>query len=244
MPSTVETAPPPRHSRARRFLPLAALAAAILAIYLTGAHRYLTFDALAQNRVWLHEQVDALGWAAPPLYALVYAVAVAFSIPGALILTLAGGFLFGTWLGGAATVIGATMGACAIFLVARTALGDALRAKAGPFARKLEEGFRKDAASYLLVLRLVPLFPFWLVNLVPAILGVPLRTFALGTLVGIVPGTLVYSSVGSGLGALFDRGEQPDFRIILEPQFLLPILGLAALAMVPVIYKRVKKRDA
>ena len=206
----------------------------------TGATGLLSFDMLARNREWLAMQVDRLGLLAPVAYAGAYALAVALSLPGGLFLTLGSGFLFGWKLGTAVAVVGATAGATVVFLLAKTALGDALRARAGPAVRKLEEGFRRDALSYLLVLRLVPLFPFWLVNLVPAFLGVRLGTFVIATFLGIIPAALVYASVGNGLGAIFEAGGQPDYRIILEPRFLLPILGLAALALVPVVYKRLR----
>jgi uncharacterized membrane protein YdjX (TVP38/TMEM64 family) len=116
-----------------------------------------------------------------------------------------------------------------------------LRAKAGPAMRRMEDGFRENALSYLLVLRLVPLFPFWLVNLVPAFLGVPLRTFVIGTFVGIIPGSVVYCLVGSGLGSVFDAGETPDLGIIFEPEILAPIIGLAVLSVIPVVYKHLKR---
>jgi uncharacterized membrane protein YdjX (TVP38/TMEM64 family) len=198
----------------------------------------LSFEALRANRAALlalvaeRPALTALGFVA------IYATAVALSLPGALILTLAGGFLFGTALATVLVVIGATLGACVIFLIARGALGEPLRARAGPWLGRMEAGFRRDALSYLLVLRLIPLFPFWLVNLVPAFLGVPLPTFALATLVGIIPGSLVYASVGAGLGAVFEHGGTPDLGIILEPQILLPLLGLALLALLPVAYRR------
>ena len=125
---------------------------------------------------------------------------------------------------------------------ARTALGDVFRAKAGPFVSKMEDGFRRNALNYLLVLRLIPLFPFWLVNLVPAFLGVSTATYVLGTFVGIIPGTFVYASVGNGLGALIDAGQDPDLRIIFRLDILGPLLGLAALALLPVVYKRMRAR--
>jgi uncharacterized membrane protein YdjX (TVP38/TMEM64 family) len=131
-----------------------------------------------------------------------------------------------------------------VFLIARTALGDALRAKAGPWMRRMEAGFRENAFSYLLVLRLIPLFPFWLVNLVPAFLGVPLGAYVLATFLGIIPGSLVYASVGNGLGVVFDRGGAPDLGIIFRPAILGPIVGLAALALLPVIYRKYKGRRA
>jgi uncharacterized membrane protein YdjX (TVP38/TMEM64 family) len=139
-------------------------------------------------------------------------------------------------------VVGATVGATIVFLIARTALGDALRARAGPRVRRMEEGFRSDALSYLLVLRLIPIFPFWLVNIVPAFLGVALRTYVLGTFIGIIPGSFVYASVGNGLGAVFEAGGTPDLGIVFQPAILLPIVGLAVLALLPVGYRRYKAR--
>lgn len=223
-----------------RFIPLLLVAAGIAAVFALDLDRHLSLSALAENRRALAEFVAANGIAAGAAYMLVYAVVVALSVPGAVILTLAGGLLFGVVAGTALTVVGASVGAVAIFLAARTALGASLRSKAGPFAAKLEAGFRENAFSYLLVLRLVPLFPFWLVNLVPAFLGVPLRVYALATVVGIVPGTLVYVSVGNGMGAVLDAGGTPDLAMVTRPEILLPILGLAALSLVPVAYKRLK----
>jgi uncharacterized membrane protein YdjX (TVP38/TMEM64 family) len=165
---------------------------------------------------------------------------VAFSVPGGAVLTAASGFLFGTVAGAALAVVGATAGAVAVFLAARTALGDTLRRRTGPWLRRLEDGFRDNALSYLLVLRLMPLIPFWLVNLVPAFLGVPLRIFVLGTLVGIIPGTLIFASVGNGLGAVLDTGRQPDAGILFEPEILLPLIGLSVLALIPMVYRRLK----
>ena len=121
-------------------------------------------------------------------------------------------------------------------------IGETLRAKAGPRIRRMEEGFRADALSYLLVLRLIPLFPFWLVNIVPAFLGVPVRTYVLGTFIGIIPGSFVYASVGNGLGAVFEAGGTPDLGIVFTPAILLPIVGLAVLALLPVAYRKYRAR--
>jgi uncharacterized membrane protein YdjX (TVP38/TMEM64 family) len=226
-----------------RFLPLAALAAGLVIFFALGLHRYLSFGALAENRDFLMRLVEDHPVTAPFTYIAVYALAVAFSIPGAVILTIAGGFLFGTWAGGLYVVIGATLGAIGVFLAARTAFGEGLRRRAGPWIGRLEAGFRENALSYLLVLRLVPLFPFWLVNLVPAFLGVPLTTYALGTFIGIIPGCFVYASVGNGLGAVFDAGGTPDLTIIFKPEILLPIVGLSLLALIPVVYKKFKRKS-
>ncbi|QJE71877.1 TVP38/TMEM64 family protein [Aerophototrophica crusticola] len=225
----------------KRLLPLAVLAAGIGAVFALDLDRYLSFSALAENRQALAGWVDANPLLAPAGFVLAYALAVALSIPGAIFLTLAGGLLFGVVAGTLYVVAGATLGATLLFLAARTALGDLLRAKAGPWLAKLEDGFRQDALSYLLFLRLVPAFPFWLVNLVPAFLGVRLSTFVIGTFLGIIPGTLVYVSVGNGLGAVLDQGGTPDLGIIFTPSVLLPLLGLAALSLVPILLKRFKR---
>ena len=115
-----------------------------------------------------------------------------------------------------------------------------LAQRAGPFFGKLEAGFRADAFNYLLFLRLVPVFPFWLVNLVPALAGVRLGTFLFATFIGIIPGTFVYASLGSGLGRIV---EQPDLAIIFHPSVLGPIVGLAVLALIPVWYKRRQRKE-
>lgn len=227
---------------ARRLLPLALLAVALIGAFALRLDRYLSFDQLAAHREWLLAEVARLGILAPLCYVLIYAAATGLSIPGAALLTLVAGFLFGTPAGTAIVVVGATLGAVIVFLVARTAIGNALRARAGPFIRKLEDGFRENALSYLLVLRLIPLFPFWLVNLVPAFLGVRLGTFAVGTFIGIIPGAFVYASLGSGLGALIESGERPDLGIIFQPRVLVPLIGLALLALLPVVYKRLSGR--
>lgn len=229
-----DDAPPRRRYSARRLLPLALLGVAWIVFMLAGGYRYLTFSALAQNRDWLCGLVKQWGVLAAFAYLVVYVLLVALSVPGAVILTVAGGFLFGTWVGGSTAVIGATLGATAIFLAARAGLGG-LSERAGRFVGKLEAGFRADAFSYLLVLRLVPIFPFWLVNLVPALVGVRLRTYILATFLGIIPGTFIYASLGNGLGSLVD---EPDLAIILKPGLFIPIIGLALLALFPVGYKR------
>jgi len=223
----------------RRWLPLLLLALFALALYASGLHRYLGFRALAEHRDWLLGEVAALGLWAAAAFVLFYAAAAAVSIPGALFLSVLGGFLFGTVVGAVCDLAGATIGATAVFLVARGSLGPLLRQRAGPFLVRLESGFRRNAVSYLLVLRLVPIFPFFVVNLVAAFLGVRLRVFVLCTLFGMAPGALIYASIGAGLGGVLDRGEMPDLgAIVFEPHFLLPLLALALLASVPVFYRR------
>jgi uncharacterized membrane protein YdjX (TVP38/TMEM64 family) len=231
-------AAPPKKLTLRLFAAALAVAAVVVALKATGALDFLSFSALARNREWLVAEVDRLGVAAPLAFIGAYAVCTAFSLPTGLLLSTLGGFLFGTWWGALCNVVGATLGATAIFLAAKTVLGDALRARAGPFVQRLEAGFRENELSYMFVLRLVPLFPFWLVNLAPAFLGVRVTVFVVGTFFGIIPGALVYASVGTGLGAILDSGGTPDGSVILQPRVLLPIVGLVVLALVPVFYKK------
>jgi uncharacterized membrane protein YdjX (TVP38/TMEM64 family) len=160
------------------------------------------------------------------------------------VLSITGGFLFGTVWGAVHSVLSATLGATLLFLIAKTSVGDPLRATAGPWLQKMQAGFQENALSYLLVLRLVPLFPFFVVNLVPAFLGVALSTYILGTFVGIIPGAFVYASVGAGLGSLFEAGGTFSAKGILTPQILMALIGLAVLALIPVVYKKRKRRTA
>ena len=226
----------------KRIAPLAVLLAAIVAFFALGLHRYLSFETLREHREQLLAFVDQNAFLAPLIFIGIYAAVVALSVPGGAVLTISGGFLFGVLAGGFYVVVAATIGATIVFLIAKTALGDALRAKAGPRIRRMEEGFREDAFSYLLVLRLIPIFPFWLVNIVPAFLGVSVGTYVLGTFLGIIPGSFVYASVGNGLGAVFDAGETPDLGIIFKPAIIIPIIGLAVLALLPIAYRKFKAR--
>jgi uncharacterized membrane protein YdjX (TVP38/TMEM64 family) len=189
-------------STARRFLPLFALVAAMALVFSMGWHKHLTLDGIAANRDAL-QSVIANNYVVAVLgYIGLYAAAVALSVPGASAMTLAGGLLFGWFFGGLWAITGATIGATAIFLIARTAFGETLRAKAGPWIARLQDGFNEDATSYMLFLRLVPAFPFFVVNLVPALLGVPLATYVITTFIGIIPGTFAFASVGAGLDSV------------------------------------------
>jgi uncharacterized membrane protein YdjX (TVP38/TMEM64 family) len=242
MVGTVYDAAPAKSLRLRLLAVIVAVAAIVVVPKLTGALDYLSFAAFASNRDWLVGRVEELGFAALVVFILIYAVCTAFSLPTGLLLSTLGGFLFGTWWGGLSNLVGATLGATIIFLAAKTVLGDLLRARAGPFLKRLEAGFRENELSYMLVLRLVPLFPFWLVNLAPAFLGVRLSTFIIGTFVGIIPGVFVYASVGTGLGAILDSGGTSDGSALLQPRVLLSIIGLVVLALIPVVYKRLRRR--
>ena len=226
----------------KRLLPLVVLVGGFAGFFAFGLDRYVHFETLRENRETLQTWVRPAGLQAVLAYMAVYTVAVAFSLPGGAVLSIAGGFLFGAGWGTVYIVISATLGATILFLIAKTALGDPLRARAGAWLQKMEAGFRTNALSYLLVLRFVPLFPFFVVNLVPAFLGVPLSTFVLGTVIGIIPGTFVYASVGAGLGSIFDAGGEFNVKTVLTPQILTALLGLAVLALIPVLYRTMKAR--
>ena len=238
------TAPPmpPKKPLWKRLLPLGILLLVVALVFAFDLQRFLAFDTLREHDQALRAFVGARPVLTALGFVLVYAAAVAVSLPGAVFLTIAGGFLFGLWLGTALVVVSATAGAVAIFLIAKTSLGEGLRERAGPWLQRMQAGFNKDAVSYLLFLRLIPAFPFWIVNIVPALLSMKLRDYAFATFFGIMPGSFVYVSVGNGLGAVIEAGDEPDLGIIFQPAILIPILGLAALAILPVVYKKLKER--
>ncbi|NQU58371.1 MAG: TVP38/TMEM64 family protein [Rhodospirillales bacterium] len=222
----------------KRLLPLLVMVAGFIAFFWFGLDQYLSFQALKENRDLLLSWRDENYALAALTFVGSYAILSGLSVPVGLWMTLAGGFMFGTVAGGFLSLGGATIGATVVFLAARYAFADVLRAKCGTAVDKMEAGFKENQMSYMLVLRLVPLFPFWLVNLVPAFLSVSLRVYAIGTFFGMIPGALVYASVGNGLGSVFESGGEPDLGLILAPEILIPITGLAALALIPVVYKK------
>jgi uncharacterized membrane protein YdjX (TVP38/TMEM64 family) len=226
----------------RLWLMLAALAA-FIALKWSGLTDYLSLDTLKAHRETLTVWVSAHMIYASLGYVAVYVVAVAFSFPGAVFLTLAGGFLFGPVLGTLLTVTGATIGATLIFSFAKVIFGENALDRFGAPAARLAEGIRRNAASYLLVLRLVPLFPFFLVNLVPAFVGVPLVVYVVTTFVGIIPGTAVFSLAGAGLGSVLDQGGAVTPGSILTPEILAGLAGLAALSLAAIpLKKRLESR--
>ncbi len=208
-----------------------AVIAIIAVLHLSGASELLSLDTLRAYRKTLAGLVGQHPVASAAIYLAVYILATALSVPGAVVLTLAGGFLFGTLYGATFAVIGATIGAIALFLIARVLMKGRTLDAFGPKAASLGEGIRRNAWSYLLALRLVPLFPFFLVNIVPAFVGVKLPVFAVTTLFGIIPGTLVYSAAGAGLGNIFDTGEDFTVGSVLTPNIILAFAGLALLAL-------------
>ncbi len=256
-PGTTEAAPKTR-GFARRLLPLLVILVAAAAVYLTLGQGMISLESLVQHRAAIDRFVMGHRALAVLAYIALYMAAVALSLPGATFLTVAGGFLFGLALGAGAAVVGATAGATVIFLVARTALGEPLLKRAGPRALKLAENFREDAFSYLLFLRLVPAFPFFLVNLVPAFAGVGLLPFIAATALGIIPGAVAYAFAGTGLDSViaaqthaYEACEAAghagchltfDATAILTPRLLGALAVLALLALVPVAVKRLRGR--
>ena len=222
----------------------------ILAVAALGAFTlrdYLSFQALADNREALIAFRDANYAATVAVFILAYVVIVAFSLPGATVATLTGGFLFATFPGALFNITGATIGATIIFLAARWGLGEKLAAKMDSSegaVKKIKTAIDENQWEALFLIRLVPAVPFFVANLVPALVGVPLVRFVVSTFLGIIPGAVVYTSVGAGLGEVFERGETPNLGIIFEPHILLPILGLCALAALPIVLKAVRgKKD-
>lgn len=222
-----------------RYLPLA-LIAVVAAIGAFTLRDYLSFDALRDNREALIAFRDSNYLLTAMVFVAAYVVIVAFSLPGATVATLTGGFLFGLFPGVLYNVSAATLGAVVIFLAAQWGLGarlkDRMDASEG-MVRKIKAGIDDNQWSMLFFIRLVPVVPFFVANLLPAFLGVPLFRFVISTFFGIMPGALVFTSVGAGLGAVFARGESPDLGIIFEPHILLPILGLCVLSLLPVAIK-------
>ena len=206
--------------------------------------QYVSFESLAANREHLISFRDAYYFETVLVFILTYIAIVAFSLPGATIATLTGGFLFSTFPGALFNVTAATIGAVLIFTAAKWGLGEKLaqRMDASQGAvKRLKEGIDDNQWSVLFLMRLVPAVPFFVANLLPALVGVSLARFAITTFFGIIPGAIVYTSVGAGLGGVFARGERPDLGVIFEPQILLPILGLSALAALPLVLKLFRK---
>ena len=227
----------------KRFLPLIIIAAALGVFFALGGPKYISLDALRDNQAFLQAFVAENYILALVGFIALYAVLVAISVPGAGFLSIFSGFLFGVKAGVPAVVIGATIGATVIFLVARSALGAGLAAKAGPFMRKFEQGLQENELSYLFILRLVPIFPFFIVNIVPALFDVKVRNYVLTTFFGIIPGSLVYVSVGNGIGDALAAGSDVALSgLMFRPAVILPIIGLILLSMIPVAYKKFSKK--
>jgi uncharacterized membrane protein YdjX (TVP38/TMEM64 family) len=226
----------------KRFGPIALIALGFIMVFTMGWHKYLSFDVLAQQSEALKALVTNKPLVVIAVFMAIYIFATACAVPGAIWLTIGGGFLFGPFLGTALSATSATIGATLLFFAAQSALGGGLRSRTGGLVDKLEKGFQENAFSYLLTLRLLPIAPFFGVNLAAAFLGVPLRTFIIATAIGILPGGFVYAWLGSGIEHVIASGATPDLKIIFSPQVIGPLMGLAALALLPTVWKFVSQR--
>lgn len=221
-----------------------AIAAAFLAIGWSGLASQLSWSELARNQTALAGWVATHNVLASAAFVALYAASTALSLPQAVLLTIAGGLLFGPWVGTVLAVLGATAGAVVLFLATRSAMGEALAKRGGAPLAALRDALRRDGFSYLLAIRLLPLFPFWLVNLAASVCGMPLGTFVLATGIGIVPGTFVFASIGAGVGSVLASGGTPDLSIVLTLPVLGPLVGLAILSLAPVAWKQWRRRHA
>jgi uncharacterized membrane protein YdjX (TVP38/TMEM64 family) len=227
-----------------RHLPLIA----VVAVALIGAATlkdYISFDTLRDNRAALLAFRDQhyLGLAA--IFVGIYILIVVFSLPGAAVASVTGGFLFGLATGTGLNVVSATIGATGIFLAARWGLGEMLTARlesAEGRIQMLKNALRQNEVEVLLLLRLVPAVPFFVANLLPALVGVRFGNFLWTTAVGIIPGAIVFTWIGVGVGEVFDRGEDPDLSLLWEPHVIGPILGLCVLAVMPIIVKTLRPK--
>jgi uncharacterized membrane protein YdjX (TVP38/TMEM64 family) len=263
MPADPDIVPPPDAEsasafRLKRLLPLTVVIALMGVVFAMGWHRELSLETLVRHRAEIDRFIAEHRVGAIATFMAIYIASVSLSLPGSIYLTVAGGILFGVLVGALAAIVSATIGAIVIFLVARSAFGEHLIRRAGPLAVRLADGFRADAFNYLLFLRLVPVFPFWLVNLAPALAGVPLSTFVLATAIGIIPGAFVFAFVGAGLDSAIAAQEAAyraclaagrsdcrldfDLKAALTPELIAAFVALGVLALIPVVVRRIRGR--
>ena len=247
-----------------RWLPVIVLIALMALVFTMGWHKLISFKTVGLNYDALRRFISDHLPIALAIYSVAYVAVVALSLPGGLVMTVSGGLLFGWLLAAPVTVVAATVGATIVFLVAKTSLGEPFAAQAGPWLGKLRNGFAENALSYMLFLRLVPAFPFVVVNLAPALLGVPLKTYVIGTLLGIIPGTVAFAVAGAGLGSVIEAQNQVyaaclanavtqpslvchyaiDTGSLLTREIVAAFVLLGVLALIPVAVKKWSKRDA
>ncbi len=252
-----------RSSSVTRWVPLVVLVAVMALVFGMGWHRLLSFETIGRNYADLRAFIASNLVAALAIYIALYIAVVALSLPGGLVMTLSGGLLFGWKIGAPATVVAATAGAAVLFLIAKSSLGETLAARAGPWLARLRDGFQENALSYMLFLRLVPVFPFFIVNLAPALLGVPFSTYVLGTFFGIIPGTVAFSVAGSGLGSVVEaqnavhaaclerQSREPNLDCVytidtghlITGELIAAFVLIGVVALIPVAVKRWNARN-
>lgn len=216
---------------------IAVIIGMVVLIWIARSHHYLSFEALKQHHDAILNFIRAHPISAPLAYIAIYALLTAFSIPEHAFLSLVGGFLFPFPYSMLYILTGATIGAMLLYLLVNTAIGDIIHEKARPWLAKIEQGFQKDEVSYLLFLRVVPIFPFWMVNLTCVLLEVPFITFAWTTLVGVIPNALIYSEAGASLEDIIHQGNHITFQTIFTWNITLALIALGLLALLPVIVK-------
>ena len=225
----------------KKFLLPVVLLIGLTVFFTTGLKNTLSFYGLAENYSLITDFVmrnQLVSWMG---FLLLYSIIVALSLPAASLLTLAGGAVLG-WIAIPLIIVGASIGACVVFIAAKTVFSSLFTERAAGFITQLEDGFKKDAFSYLLALRLIPAAPFWVVNIVPALLGMRLTPFFIATFIGIAPGTTVYVAVGRGFDKVLAQGQVPDLSTLQDPYIIAPLVALGLLSLMPVVVKRLKER--
>ena len=225
----------------RLVIAVAVLGGLIAVGYAFGLQNYLNLDALGEFRLWIQDNLLV----ATLLFVVVYAVLVAISFPGATFLTIAGGFLFGQWIGTVSVVIAASVGSTIIYMLAKWVFRDALSKQAEGFLARMEKGFRENELAYMFLLRLIPAFPFVAINIGAGVLNVKLRNYLIGTFFGIMPGSFVYVSIGNAIQAGAATIEETGLlSVFAQPQVYIPFIGLAVLGALPILIKRLGGRKA
>ena len=223
-----------------KFSPLLLLIFGLITAIYFDLGRYVDFRFLQTHQDILKGFIADMPVRAALLFFALYALSTAVSLPFGAIMTISGGWLFGIWIGGSLTIMGATIGASTLFLATRYALRELMVSRAGERLQKFEAGFNRHSTSYLLAMRLIPIFPFFLVNFLPALIGVKFRTYILTTLIGIAPGTFVYAGLGNGISFVLSVDEPLNTSVIFKPSVFLPLCGLGFLSLLPVIWKKVE----
>jgi len=230
-----------------RFLPLAIILLGLGFGYAMGWHRFLSLSHLVESRADLGAFIEANYALSIVSFFFAYALATAFSFPAASVLTIVAGLFFGWLVAGIVVAFAATLGATALFLAARSAFGDVLHRKLGERVARLADGFEKDAFGYLLVLRLAPIFPFWVINIAPALFNVPVRTYVAATFIGILPGTFAYAYLGTGLDSVLaaarETGREISIGDLVTPEITIAFAGLAFVAAIPTAIKAYRNRS-
>lgn len=229
-------------NKIKKYLPILLILLISAIAWYFEVYKYFSFEVFKENQKLLESFIETEKLLSILIYCGIYILIVSVSIPGASFMTITGGLLFGQWIGTLASVVSATIGASILFLSARMASSDLLAKKSGSWINKMKDGFKENAFTYLLTLRLIPIFPFAVINVAAAIFQISLRTFFFATLIGIIPGSFVYTSMGVALREVI---AQPDFSsgLILNPKVLFALAGLGLLALLPVLYKKFKKRS-